>query len=365
MILIQIPLRNFLFVLLGILLSYMPTSVLAQSSDKSSSVKIGVIGILSGPYSEVGQNIIDGMRLAHFQHEETGANLSFELIIEDDQFQPRQGVSAFKKLTEVNRVDFLINSSSPTFDAIYPLVAKMNLPVLQLGEPGDDPEKDNVFFIPPPLVASAIALGKHFQDNAIERSKIGIVYSQMKAYSRLHTKLIEAYGEDIPSFQVGLEDLDLRSLALRLLREEFTHLVIFLPAAQGAEIIKEFTRRDHKRPKLYFESSFLATINDYRELLGDLSPLSEDIVSVLELHASDEFIELFSEHYRRPPGLLAEVGYDAFLVLKETYAADPEEWIANLQGLTMEGASGKISFNEYGQRESEATLTPVSDLLKR
>jgi len=342
------------------------TKLLAENSQRKPAVKAGVIGILSGPYSEVGQNIVDGLRLAHAQHKENNSKPFFELIIEDDQFQARQGVSAFKKLTEVDRVDFLINSSSPTFDAIYPSVSQMALPVLQLGEPGDDPKKDNVFFIPPPLVASTVTLGNHFRKQSTDKAEIAVMYSQLQAFSRLHDSLIEAYGENIPSFPVGMEETDLRSLVLRILRQEPKHLIILLPATQGAQVVREVSGRNlARRPRLYFESSFLASKNDYEKLLGDLSSMNEDIVSILELKATDEFISLFSEYYGRPPGLLAEIGYDAFLVMKETYDPDPVEWISRLATFRIAGASGEVSFNEFGQRSSEARLVTVAEILEK
>jgi ABC-type branched-subunit amino acid transport system substrate-binding protein len=69
--------------------------------------------------------------------------------VEDDGYDSKKALSAYQKLTGVDNIDALISASSPSISAIYDLVTKTDMPVIQGGEQPVEPTDDNVFQIMP------------------------------------------------------------------------------------------------------------------------------------------------------------------------------------------------------------------------
>jgi len=92
--------------------------------SKSEVMKIGVIGTLTGVGSFHGQQEIRGVEIALDEINSNGGinGKKIKLIIEDSPGNPEKAVSAFKKLTEINKVDFIIGDSwSSTTVVIVPI----------------------------------------------------------------------------------------------------------------------------------------------------------------------------------------------------------------------------------------------------
>jgi branched-chain amino acid transport system substrate-binding protein len=67
---------------------------------------IGVIAPLSGAYASFGNQIKDGIELA--------AGSDVKLIFEDSQFDIKTALSAYRKLTSIHKIDFLISAGGET-----------------------------------------------------------------------------------------------------------------------------------------------------------------------------------------------------------------------------------------------------------
>ncbi len=102
------------------------------------TVKIGVTGPLTGETANTGIAIKEGMELAVKEWNDQGGieidgqSLEVEMIFEDNQGQPSEGVSAAEKLLNNDNVDFLIGdafASSVTM-AIMDLAPQYEMPIL-------------------------------------------------------------------------------------------------------------------------------------------------------------------------------------------------------------------------------------------
>ena len=77
--------------------------ILAGCTSNADQIKVGIMLPQTGLGASLGDQMLKGIDLAA---NETG--YPFELIIEDDQCDAKQGVVAAKKLVEVNQVDAII-----------------------------------------------------------------------------------------------------------------------------------------------------------------------------------------------------------------------------------------------------------------
>lgn len=93
---------------------------------ETGPIKIGAILPLTGPASVWGENARNGMELAKAELSKTGAQV--EIIYEDNQGDPAQGVTAYKKLTEMDNVS-----------AIFSILSRPSVPLVSLVANGDKP----------------------------------------------------------------------------------------------------------------------------------------------------------------------------------------------------------------------------------
>ena len=92
-----------------------------ETASVSEPIKIGVIAPLSGPVADYGEEIRQGVLAA------TGTS-TVQLLFEDDKCDPKEAVSTFQKLTEFNKIKFIIGPAcgSPQ-EAIVPLLKDKNV----------------------------------------------------------------------------------------------------------------------------------------------------------------------------------------------------------------------------------------------
>ena len=87
------------------------------SSSSKSAVKVGVVLPLTGPAALYGQQAQEGGKLAAKMINDNGGILGgrkIELIVEDDQAKPENGVNMFNKLINKDKVNAItggVNSS--------------------------------------------------------------------------------------------------------------------------------------------------------------------------------------------------------------------------------------------------------------
>lgn len=115
-----------------LILSIFGISIVSHVQAKAKEtpkLRIGVIQSLTGIASEDGQTGLRGYQLAKDRINSEG-RVSIELIVEDDQSDPRQSVSAFKKLASQKVIAILGATWSFTTNSILPLARQNKLVVL-------------------------------------------------------------------------------------------------------------------------------------------------------------------------------------------------------------------------------------------
>ncbi len=95
-------------------------------AQEATPLKVGFIASLSGVAQPYGQAAKNGFEMGL---EKVGRQ-NFQVIYEDDQFLSAKTVTAFLKLTDVDKVDLIINIGSSPASAIAPLAERKGIPLI-------------------------------------------------------------------------------------------------------------------------------------------------------------------------------------------------------------------------------------------
>ena len=117
-----------------------------QPASSKEPIKIGVIAPLSGEVASLGENAKNGATLAYDELSEN-VRQKIQLIFEDDGFQPKNTVSAFNKLVDIDGADVIICFASGPCSSISPLADKKQIPLIAVASASV--QKDREFLIPP------------------------------------------------------------------------------------------------------------------------------------------------------------------------------------------------------------------------
>jgi len=96
-----------------------------HSDAQERQLRIGVITPLTGPMATIGTAVKNGIELARKEHPELFENLTF--AYEDDQFDSKQSLTAYRKLKAAGQLNLLLGFGTNLAQAIGPLVERDKL----------------------------------------------------------------------------------------------------------------------------------------------------------------------------------------------------------------------------------------------
>ena len=336
---------------------------IAPAVMADDTIKIGAIGVLSGPAAMYGIGVQNGVNLYVKQLNEAGGidGKKVEVIWEDSEGNPTVGTHAFNKLVENEGVVAILG---PVITPVTRTVAELSSEVGEYGIPVITPsataydittDRPNVFrtcFLDP---FQAYATANYAKDEGIE--KVAIIYDNGDEYS---TGLYEAFRDQCE--QVGIEivatesaaftDVDFKSQLANIMNAE--PQAVFLPyyGAPAAYILSQAN-------ELGFETRFFGndglsslpgTISDTK-LLTSVT-YSDHFTTEADYEKAVEFVKAYEDEYGRKPEIsFCATGYDAALVLCEGIkiagSTDSKAVIDAIKGISVEGVSGNITFDDH------------------
>jgi len=330
-------------------------------AKKEKEIKIGVILPLTGEMASHGEDAKKGITLAiELKNQEGGINgKKIVAIFEDDKMNPQNGVSAFRKLTTIDKVQVVIGGlGSSVALAIAPIAQKQN--VVFISPTASHPRLplvgDYIFRI----WASDIFEGKQmakYAYNKLKLRKVSILFVNNdfgRGISKIFSQEFKSLGGQIltkDSYEQG--DTDFRAQLYRI--KKANPDAIYLPGyyQEVARILKQIK-------ELGIKSQPLSTTPVENPKLIELAGNAADGL-IYTRPAFDpkrptkkyrEFMSLFKKRYGVDPGIAAAYAFDATNVILECiqkvgYSA-PRIKKALLKIKDYEGATGKISFDSHG-----------------
>lgn len=323
----------------------------AGPTGNSETIKIGVIAGTSGQYASAGEGYLKGFNLALEQWNKDRIP-KFGAVVEDDAFEAVKGLSAYKKLNNIDNVDTYAILSSFTIDAVYEQVQEEGKPVALGFEQSQPAENDNIFQILPAARPVQFALGQKIKELGYKKP-IAVVSNNTPVYQNFYLGFKEGYSGEVKKFDIGSDIGSIRSQALAIAATKPDLVSFFMSPKEGALLVKEILKivNPESRPYFVFDQSIQSGQSDYKTILAsDFSKIDGSLVSMSKNDFILDFINSYKTKYNEEPSFGTDMGYNSFMLLANTYRKDSKTWVENMSEVKFVGADGEVFFDSVGLR---------------
>jgi branched-chain amino acid transport system substrate-binding protein len=330
--------------------------------NNSNSIKLGLMLPLTGDYAAAGQNMQKGMTVALEQYKKDHPNVRITTVIEDDAYDATKGVTAYKKLADLDKVDAILMLSTPVIDAIHEDVVKRGIPIIQLGVQTVGVGDDNIIQFSPAADAPIGFLAKYLANSSgFYSKKVAVIYDNSAAQLSFYKIFEQNYTHEFTPLIVNGKDV-FRSYATKIANEGYGAVVVIESPQNGALFTKELLTVDKTLPTIAYDAQLQTGFADYGRILGDTNKINGAISMWFKSGKMDELTKLYQIKYGEAPGFLTDFSYDMINTTLATYDKDQAKWVSNLKKYQdPNGASGSISFDNYGVRLQPMVITRVQD----
>lgn len=344
-----------LFIALVVVIGFV---VAINPDQKPENIKIGVMLGLTGPYAFVGENMRNGVVLAAEQYNAAHPNDTVELIIENDEFEPKKALTVYQKLIGVDHIDALINMSTPSIGVIYDQVTKLDMPVIQGGEQTFEPIDDNVLQVLPGNIELEKQLGAFIKEKGYKTPVV--VYTNNDAMIRFKNAFVGSLGGSPKEFIINADEKDLRTHVLKVSEAKPDVIVLLMFPDSGAQFVRQYAAIS-KLPQLVFDANAQSGFGEYQKTLNGAEMLNGAYIGTISQNLSQEFKDAYKKRFGAEPGVFSDLGYDGFNLLIDTYDSDGKEWIKNVKESKLIGAAGQIEFDSVGVRLPTVKIVQIQD----
>lgn len=344
--------------------------LLVSCGQREESIKIGVVLPLTGPVAEPGNNCLHGIQLAVDQFNQKN-DIKINLLVEDSQSDPKQGVNGINKLITVNNTKVIIGDimSSVTL-AIAPIAEKNNVVLLSPGasNPKLTTAGDYIFrniasdVYDGKVMANYIINNTEFRDIAIiyvnNDYGVGVANVFAKEFSDHNGKIVlkDYYKEGENNF---------RTIATKINSVNPDCIYIVGNPTENGLLVKQLYELGNSAQifgNLSFDNEqFLqAAGNSYDQIIFSapyFSPTSQDSLA-------KAFVLNFKKEFSYTPDVAAALGYDAANIITKTLSEvnyDLDSLKNALYTLDdFEGVTGITKFDKNGDASKSILIKSIT-----
>lgn len=315
--------------------------------DEQKAVRIGLITPLSGQYAVFGEVNKNAAQMAV----EYFGTSTVELFVEDDAYDSKKAVSAYKKLKTMNNIEAVIVLGAPSIQAIKPLSDADNIPLLGLGATLVY-EKDSVFQLMPPGDNMMPTAGKIYSE---KYSRIALVGNNAELFKLNITNLKKGLDAKDIVYEATLpSSMDYRTEVAKILKSNPEVVTVAFPLEEAIKFLKALNTLDTSRTvKIVCDWQAELSTKEYVQAAG-ADRLEGCLATGIPETADASFKEKYATKYGIPLQLTGDFTFDAIGILVElSKKVSPNAWVATLADADYvydRGVSGLIRFNDDGTR---------------
>jgi branched-chain amino acid transport system substrate-binding protein len=340
------------------------------SGGGGNEVKIGHVGPLTGGIAHLGKDNENGARLAIEQANAAkvkidGKEVKFTLVAEDDQADPKVGATVAQKLVDAKVSGVVGHLNSGTSIPASPIYSQAGIPVIsgsatnpKLTEQGfktqfrvvgrDDQQG--------PAIASYLATNNKPQTVAV----IDDATAYGEGIANEVEKTLKAAKITVLPREKGTDKTTDWKAILTKLRGRNPDAVFYGGMdATGGPLLKQGRELGIKA---VFSFGDGACTYKMKELAGDAAEGLLCSQAGIPVEAADKkFLEAYKKKFNADPILYSPFTYDAANMLiqamQKANSSDPKKYLPVLAKLDFTGATGKIGFDDKGDRkDAEMTI---------
>ncbi len=354
----------------------------SSGGGAGAEVKIGHVGPLTGGIAHLGKDNENGARLSVEEANAAkikidGKDVKFTLVAEDDQADPKVGTTVAQKLVDAKVVGVVGHLNSGTSIPASPIYNQAGIPVIsgsatnpKLTEQGfktqfrvvgrDDQQG--------PAIASYLATNNKPSTVAV----IDDATAYGEGIANEVEKTLKAAKINVLPREKGTDKTTDWKAILTKLRGRNPDAVFYGGMdATGGPLLKQGRELGIKA---VFSFGDGACTDKMKELAGDAAEGLLCSQAGIPVEAADKkFLDAYKKKFNADPILYSPFTYDAANMLiqamQKANSSDPKKYLPVLQKLDFKGATGKIAFDDKGDRkDAEMTiftmkggkLTPVA-----
>ena len=370
--------KKFLVIALALVLTL--TAAFAMAED---TIKIGIIGPLTGPYAQYGLGVQYGAQIAADQINAAGGvgGIQLQILAEDDQGDGELGVNAYSKLLDDGVTVILGTVTSGSCLAVSDVAFDERVFMLTPSGSADaiTDGKDMMFRVCFKDSAQGSASAQYIVDKALA-TKVGIIYNNAQDYSvgiyQSFTEKAAALGLEVVATAAFSDDTNADfSVQIAQMKDAGAELV-FLPIYYTpASMILAQSKAVDYAPVFFGVDGMDGILG----LEGFDTSLAEGVMLLtpFSADAQDEktvtFVTTYAEeHNNEVPNQFAADAYDGVYALAAaievagvTAQTTPEDaceaFIAAFPGLTVTGLTGTMTWDSTGEVDKTPTAVVIKD----
>lgn len=338
------------------------------------SVNIGVILPMTGPGAAYGRQVWEGIQLCREQINRTGGvgGKTVKLLLEDDQTEPRVGVSTARRLIDIHNVRVIIGAlASNVTLAVAPVAERAHVVLMCPGSSSDKISQagDFVFRIAPTDSYDGVFLAEVASDR-LRLRRVAVLYLNNEFGAGLQATFASHFlerGGDIVFSEGFLQGAtDFRSQLGKVNVAAADGLFLIANTAENVVVLRQM-RELGLRCKVFAPSTF----ND-PNILKLVPEAAEGVIfsaagfaGIAKEKEVQDFLGLFKKRYGREPTSFAAYGYDALKVLAAVLSKDGDDSTRIKEALyqvrDFPGASGRMTFDKNGDAQRQLSVFVVRD----
>jgi len=343
-----------------------------NNQKNSETIKIGVIGTLTGAGAFQGQEEVRGIQIAVDEINSNGGinGKKIEIIVEDSGTAAQKAVDAFNKLTEVDGAKYIIGDSwAATTVGLVPMANQKGIILLSPATGLDQLTAEDMFLRTIPTTDSVMRALAEYAYTSMGSRKVGIIY-QDNAYGSEHTtdftKYFTALGGEISGVEkIAMTQTDMHSELSKLwvntpdtiLNLHATGAMQGIPLRQAEELgIKVKWIGSYGT-----ENTPLVTQYENNLTNGFTYPYFYDLNS--NDSAIKSFITKYRTDYNAVPTFSTVNSYDALKLIAlsiQVVGDDPlkvKDYMLTVKDY--HGASGTFSFDKFGDVQKHIFIKQI------
>jgi branched-chain amino acid transport system substrate-binding protein len=346
--------------------------LLSACGSGDDTVKFGVIGPLTGDYSQYGVAVENGAKLAAMELNEAGGVLGkdLEIIAYDSKGDATEGVNAYNRLVENDEVHALIGGTfSGVTLAVKDLAIADGLPVLTPTATNPDVTLNaaNVFraCYTDSYQGSVAAV---FAAETLDAENVAVLYNRDDAYSEgladAFMDEFDARSLDYDAYTFGATEDDYQVQITSI--KDGGYDAVFLPA-YIAEVGAILTQAD----TLGLDIPFIGG-DGWDGIEADYAAVAEGNYFANHYAKTDtaavvqDFVANYTSEFGEAPNALAALAYDAVYAMAAAFedagSTDSADVVAALADLEyLNAVTGSITFDANGDPIKAITIIKVVD----
>ena len=337
---------------------------LGGCSRVPDSIKIGVGQPLSGPLAPLGQDLLNGVRLAVDELNKAGFSVggkrvALEVLAQDDGADAARGRAAAQQLVEAGVVAVIGHLNSGVSIETAPIYAAKNVPQLIIST------NPKITQLGLPTTFRIVA-----NDNLQARAISAFAASQLTARNYAVVDDGTPYGKGLAdgaqeqlkkankpiALRQGFDDktVAFADLAAKLKEAKVDGLICMLNDFQALALLKELQKIGHTRISLL--GGDLVKTSEMTKGMGLVDEIfcTSPVLDVTEFTAGRQFLEKYIAAYQKPPAYGGHYTYDAMYVLsdaiRKSASADPATITSALHSINgYAPVTGTMVWDEAGE----------------